>query len=85
MQLRKNLSVSIPKNLPSVNNSQTGMKANNGSIIMQNWNTKKEIPKELKEYIKLPIFVDKNKLNNSKLNKSNLPPIDQFKYNKREE
>jgi len=81
------MSVSIPKNLPSLNNSQSQSQIKmGGGIIMQNWNTKPNFLKELQEYIKLPVFIDKNKMTNqSKLNKSQLPPLEKFKYNKKDE
>ena len=55
------------KSLPDV------FKGLNGNVIMQNWNTKKNIPNEIKEYTNYPSLIDKKKiLNVKKLNASNL-------------
>ena len=34
----------------------------NGTVIIQNWNTKKNIPKDMTEYINLPSLIDRNKI-----------------------
>ena len=34
----------------------------NGTVIIQNWNTKKNIPKDIGEYINLPSLIDRNKI-----------------------
>lgn len=69
--------MNLPRNLPSLANmnpNQTMVnKFGGGGIVIQNWNTKKEIPKELEEFQNLPIIVDKNKLTNKR---PMLPPID---------
>ena len=36
-----------------------------GSVIMQNWNTKKTIPKNIGEFINLPSLIDLRKVNNN--------------------
>lgn len=38
----------------------------NGTVIMQNWNTKKNIPNEIGEYINYPSLIDKKKIFNIK-------------------
>ena len=70
----KNFSVNLPRNLPSLAN-QTTMAKGFGGIVIQNWNTKRDIPKELEDFQNLPIIVDKNKLGHQK-RLSMLPPID---------
>ena len=35
----------------------------NGSMIMQNWNTKKNIPKDIGEFLNLPSLIDRKKYN----------------------
>ncbi len=49
---------------------------NSGSIIIQNWNTKSNVPKELEEYVNLPIIADKGKLKSNSLKVNLLPPIE---------
>ena len=45
----------------------------NGSVIMQNWNTKKNVSNELGEYINYPSLIDQQKLLNvKKLNYTNI-------------
>ena len=66
-------------------------KSLNGTIIMQNWNTKKNIPKEIEEYSNFPAIIDKKKfLNIKKLNianikKGNLSLLDKIRKTKLEE
>ena len=80
--------MSLPKNIeapPSIFQSQTIK--NSGNIIIQNWNTRKNIPKEIEEYVtlNLPIIADKGKLNqNTKVNVKQLPPIDKNYYAKQQ-
>jgi len=80
--------LSLPKNIeapPSIFQSQTIK--NSGNIIIQNWNTRKNIPKEIEEYVtlNLPIIADKGKLNqNTKVNVKQLPPIDKNYYAKQQ-
>ena len=38
----------------------------NGTVIMQNWNTKKNIPNEIGEYINYPSLIDRKKILNLK-------------------
>jgi len=57
---------------PQIKSSQSIK--NSGNIIIQNWNTRKIIPKELEEYVNLPIIADKAKLKINP-NAKFLPPI----------
>ncbi len=79
----KNLSMPLPRNnLNPIAHSGSAVALKvGGSIIIQNWNTKTEIPKELEEYVNLPIIIDRNKLTKQK---NLLPPIDK-NYNDRDE
>ena len=48
----------------------------NSTVIMQNWSTKNNIPKEIEEYTNYPSLIDKKKLLNiKKLNISNITNI----------
>ena len=74
----KRLSMSLPKNEgPGSSLAFHGPQTikNSGNIIIQNWNTKVRIPKELEEYVNLPIIADKGKLGKSLSNAKMLPPI----------
>jgi len=55
------------------------LKGLNGSIILQNWNTKNNIPREMKEYIDFPTIIDKKKI--FSLQKANISEL----INKHEE
>ena len=55
------------------------LKGLNGSIILQNWNTKKNIPKDMQEFINCPTIIDKKKI--FSLQKANISEI----INKHEE
>ena len=63
----------------------------NGSIIMQNWNTKKNIPKEIEEYANYPAIIDRKKLLNvkklniSNIKKGNLSLLDKIRKTKLDE
>ena len=48
---------------------------NNGSIILQNWNTKTHIPKEIEEYMNMPIIVSTEKVKPGTSNNI-LPPLE---------
>ena len=53
----------MTQSLPNLNSNNLM-----GNVIMQNWETKNEIPKDLpKEMIKFPIIMDRNKLERKKL------------------
>jgi hypothetical protein len=55
--------IAITKSLPNLN-TNTVM----GNVIMQNWETKREIPSDLpKDMIRFPIIMDRNKLKANKL------------------
>ena len=62
---QKNISLS-PTNHLSGSKSVTDIFKNlNGSVIIQNWNTKKTIPKNIGELINLPSLIDLKKLENN--------------------
>ncbi len=69
----KNLSMSLPKHDQPIQVTNSQSMKNNYNLIVQKWETKKDIPKELEAYIHLPIFVDKEKFFNR--NSSELPQI----------
>ena len=54
-----NTGMSIPpvKNLRNLNMNRT-----QGNVIMQNWETAKNIPSDIGEFIHFPVLVDRNKL-----------------------
>ena len=62
---RKNISLS-PTNRLSASKSVSDIFKNlNGSVIIQNWNTKKTIPKDIGDLINLPSLIDLRKINNN--------------------
>ena len=44
----------------------------NGTVIIQNWNTKKNIPKDIGEYLNLPSLIDRTKISLQKIDIKNL-------------
>ena len=55
---------SVDKRLLSSKSVPDLFKNLNGNVIMQNWNTKTNIPKDIGEYINLPVIIDRKKLKN---------------------
>ena len=53
---------SVEKALLSSKSVPDIFKGMNGTVIMQNWNTKKNIPKDIGEYVNLPSLIDRKKL-----------------------
>ena len=54
----------------------------NGNVIMQNWNTKTNIPNDIGEYINLPVIIDRKKLKNlNNLNTNSLKKTSSSKKN----
>ena len=53
---------SVEKALLSSKSVPDIFKGMNGTVIMQNWNTKKNIPKDIGEYVNLPSLLDRKKL-----------------------
>ena len=88
---QRNISLS-PTNRLSASRSVSDIFKNlNGSVIIQNWNTKKTIPKDIGELINLPSLIDLNKVNNNsnliKLDKprEKLSLLDKIKISKKNE
>ena len=52
---------SVDKNLSSSKSVPDLFKGLNGTVIMQNWNTKKNIPKDIGELLNLPSLIDRRK------------------------
>ena len=52
---------SVDKALLSSKSVPDIFKGFNGSVIMQNWNTKKNIPKDIGEFLNLPSLIDRKK------------------------
>ena len=52
---------SVDKSLFSSKSVPDIFKRLNGTVIMQNWNTKKNIPKDIGEFLNLPTLVDRRK------------------------
>ena len=68
---QKHISLS-PTNRLSVSKSVSDIFKNlNGSVIIQNWNTKKTIPKDIGELINLPSLIDLKKINSNNNNNNN--------------
>ena len=53
---------SVDKSLLSSKSVPDIFKGFNGTVIMQNWNTKKNIPKDIGEFLNLPSLIDRKKL-----------------------
>ena len=51
----------VDKNLSSSKSVPDLFKGLNGTVIMQNWNTKKNIPKDIGELLNLPSLIDRRK------------------------
>ena len=74
---QKNISLS-PTNRLSASRSVSDIFKNlNGSVIIQNWNTRKNIPKDIGEFLNLPSLIDLKKAN--KANNNNLIKLDKPK------
>ena len=52
---------SVDKTLLSSKSVPDLFKGFNGTVIMQNWNTKKNIPKDIGEFLNLPSLIDRRK------------------------
>ena len=50
----------------NTNSNNSAMDILKGSVIMQNWNTKKYIPRDIGDLINCPTFIDKKKVMNLK-------------------
>jgi hypothetical protein len=82
-----------PTNRLSASHSVSDIFKNlDGSVIIQNWNTKRNIPKDIGELINLPSLIDLRKFNNNKNNilkldkpKEKLSLLDKIKISKRNE
>ena len=57
-----NRAVSENHTLTSCKSVPDLFKGLNGTVIIQNWNTKKNIPKDIGEYINLPSLIDRKKM-----------------------
>ena len=62
---QKNISLSPTNRLSASKSVSDIFKKLDGSVIMQNWNTKKTIPKNIGEFINLPSLIDLRKVNNN--------------------
>ena len=67
---QKNISLSPTNHLSASKSVSDIFKNLNGSVIIQNWNTKKNIPKNIGELINLPSLIDLKKVNNNNKNNS---------------
>jgi len=83
---QRNISLSPTHHLTSSQSVIDLFKNLNGSVIIQNWNTKRNVPKDIGEFINLPSLIDLNKINNNlkKLDKPNekLSLLDKIKTSK---
>ena len=64
--IRQKILLSSSLNTNSNNSAIDILKGVNGSVIMQNWNTKKYIPRDIGDLINCPTFIDKKKVMNLK-------------------
>ena len=62
---QKNISLSPINRLSDKSSLSDIFKNLNGSVIIQNWNTKKNVPKNIGELINLPSLIDLKKVNPS--------------------
>ena len=58
----KSHSLNKPRTLAPSRSVPNIMEGLNGTIIMQNWNTKKEVPKDIGQCLNLPVIVDRSKV-----------------------
>ena len=61
-QRELNRAASEKHSLSSCRSVQNLFKGLNGTVIIQNWNTKKNIPKDIGELLNLPSLIDRKKL-----------------------
>ena len=62
---QKNATLSPTPKLSASKSVSNIFKNLNGSVIIQNFNTKRIIPKDIGEFINLPSLIDLNKVNNN--------------------
>jgi len=62
---QRNISLSPTHHLTNSRSVIDLFKNLNGSVIIQNWNTKRNVPKDIGEFINLPSLIDLNKINNN--------------------
>ena len=83
---QRNISLSPTHHLTNSRSVIDLFKNLNGSVIIQNFNTKRNVPKDIGELINLPSLIDLNKINNNlkKLDKPNekLSLLDKIKASK---
>ena len=64
--IRHKILISSSLNTNSNKSVSDILKGLNGSIIMQNWNTKNNIPRDIGDLINCPTVIDRNKISNLK-------------------